>query len=313
MESRKTSLIKEELDDVKELIELNKNLIEDFPKDDILKDNLNNLINRENILLDEIKESYLNKGAELKGLNIIGKNVGNGEISLNIIGQICYTIQSLITSLSLDKDIKENAKIPLEYVDATRLNIVGITSGSVKILLKKENNNIIKNDEDLLDKSFNKLQDIIKCGDDEKLLAEEMNNLSDKVKISYRKFLDSMEQTKTSLEFYDFKSNNVEIPIVKISNTKAKRIHEKFIHEETKEKRDRISGVLRVIDADQRIIKVKKKDGARAIVIKFNEEDENIVSEYKVNSKITIDVSDKIIKNPFKNKSHHERLLKRFV
>lgn len=310
---RKIGIIKDELSDVQESILFNNNLLKEFPDDETLKFNLEDLYLKENQLFDELIRNYSNRGANIKQLNIFGE-VGRGEILMKKLGGLLSSTQSLITATSLDKSVKENATIRPNLEINTNMMFAGMSGGSVKILLKKEQDTLIKDEEDVLDKSFDKFKNIIECGNDKDSINEIFKDMSEKVIITYRDFLSVLDENKIGIEFEDpLKKENKKM--FDISSKKAGLIHEIITAKEEDTKHERINGVIRAIDVDlkEKRFKIRPNGKKKSIEIFFDDDRVDEVSENKVNSTVTIDIKDNITKKQFSNRIKHKRKLKRFI
>jgi hypothetical protein len=99
-EYRPPSLIKEELSDLAELIRETSQLVSLRPEDFVLQQTLHSLKNREETILNELRETYKRLRMDSFDILIEGDVVSGSSISLSFIGKTLASLQGLVTSIA---------------------------------------------------------------------------------------------------------------------------------------------------------------------------------------------------------------------
>lgn len=288
--------IEEELADVKELISLNKDLIDENGADDALKYNLEYLTSFKNDLTSELNKSY--EHYRLYSFDTIVKSEDKGKIpSIAQVTRYLSNLQDTLYSLAesaLNKVIK-GTKISDEVFEGATIGIGNAERGSLKIQLKQVNTQ--SSFEPYLKIATDKLNELINCGSDGKLISEQASKLGSQPIFKYKKLLDDIQsEDLTFILFDDIKPEGYETQI--ITPEFAEKVYNAINQAEPKEETyfDEVEGELIVINGKTNKITISPKEERKDkdYMIKFdNERFGSLVGKhYNKNVKVKIKITN---------------------
>lgn len=230
-EYRPPSLIKEELSDLAELIRETSQLVSLRPEDFVLQQTLHSLKNREETILNELRETYKRLRMDSFDILIEGDVVSGSSISLSFIGKTLASLQGLVTSIarSMREGPTERGAIPLPILEGSRLNLVATCPGSFRIVVSSHTPTIIG--DSLAKESLGRFNKLLSSEGDKGLITDEIRDLGPGVILKYKTFLDTVYKNNANLKFYD-KMRPEGFQARQLSSELAKRIYDVIVSEE---------------------------------------------------------------------------------
>ena len=229
-EYRQPSLIKEELSDLAELIRENTQLVSLYPEDFALQQALHSLKNREENILNELRETYERLQTDSFDVLIEGNGVRGTSVSLSFIGKMFTTFQGLVTSIA--KSVREGPDArgatshPL--LEGSRLNLVATSPGSFRVVVSSQ---IPAIGDSLVKESLKQFNELLSCADDKDLIKHKIGDLGPTVILKYKNFLDVISKNDVDVKFYD-KMRPTSFQTWRLSSELSKRIYDVIVSEE---------------------------------------------------------------------------------
>lgn len=202
-ELRRPSSILNELDQLHEVIDENRRLIEENPSELALQINLMSLECREHDLLEELHESNEKMLLDTFDFDIEGKNVVNHSISSAVLGDILLGLQGTLDSIAYSlKEGPSNSRgpIPESIISSSRVDMAAACGGSFRIILTSSQPALI---ESVVKESLRRLNSLLDCQDDKELIKQEIKDLGARAINKYKKFLEIIYKTKSQIKMYD--------------------------------------------------------------------------------------------------------------
>ena len=229
-EYRTPSLIKEELSDLAELIRETSQLVSLRPEDFVLQQTLHSLKNREETILNELRETYKRLQMDSFDILIEGDVVSGSSISLSFIGKTLASLQGLVTSIarSMREGPTERGAIPLPILEGSRLNLVATCPGSFRIVVSSHRPTI---GDSLAKESLERFNKLLSSESDKGLIKDEIRDLGPRVILKYKDFLDTVYKNNANLKFYN-KMRPEGFQARQLSSELAKRIYDVIVSEE---------------------------------------------------------------------------------
>lgn len=229
-EYRSPSLIKEELSDLAELIRETSQLVSLRPEDFVLQQTLHSLKNREETILNELRETYKRLQMDSFDILIEGDVVRGSSISLSFIGKTLASLQGLVTSIarSMREGPTERGAIPHPILEGSRLNLVATCPGSFRIVASSHIPTI---GDSLAKESLERFNKLLSSEGDKGLIKDEIGYLGPRVILNYKDFLDTVYKNNANLKFYD-KMRPEGFTTRQLSSELAKRIYDVIVSEE---------------------------------------------------------------------------------
>lgn len=229
-EYRAPSLIKEELSDLAELIRETSQLISLRPKDFVLQQTLHSLKNREDTILNELRETYKRLQVDAFDILIEGDAVRGSSISLFFIGKTLVTLQGLVTSIA--KSIREGptarGPAPHAILEGSRLNLVATSPGSFRVVVSSH---IPAIGDSLAKESLKQFNELVSSEDNKDLIKDKIGDLGPIVISKYKNFLGTIYKNNADVKFYD-KIRPDSFRALQLSSELAKRIYDVIVSEE---------------------------------------------------------------------------------
>lgn len=230
-EYRAPSLIKEELSDLAELIRETYQLVSLRPEDFVLQQTLHSLKNREEIILNELRETY--KRLQMDSFDILiegGDAVSESSISLSFIGKTLASFQGLVTSIA--KSIREGptarGPAPHAILEGSRLNLVATSPGSFRVVVSSH---IPAIGDSLAKESLKQFNELVSSEDNKDLIKDKISDLGPIVISKYKNFLGTIYKNNADVNFYD-KIRPDSFRALQLSSELAKRIYDVIVSEE---------------------------------------------------------------------------------
>lgn len=292
MNIREVNVIKSEIKDVDAiLININKSLAKK-PDNFGLNLDLKTFQKRKRELSDELAHAYDKVNISVMEMHFTGDDVGYGEMPIAKLGKILSNTQPMLSAFSVESEIKKNAAIPDDILDSTEMLSSVVSASSVSILLRNNYSDYmgINKKEIPIKKAFKNLEEVIQCGDDYNKLQKRVETMNDKAVINYRNFVNSLKETKISVEFVNPLKNELNSEkSFKIDRKKASKIFKVITNATEKKERIVVSGMLLGSDIDSQKIKIECGDRNKNISIDFEDRLENKVAEIKVKSTVSVE------------------------
>lgn len=229
-EYRQPSLIKEELSDLAELIRENNQLVSLYPEDFALQQALHSLKNREENILNELRETYERLQTDSFDVLIEGVGVRGTSVSLSFIGKMFTTFQGLVTSIA--KSVREgsDARGPTSHpvLEGSSLNLVATSPGSFRVVVSSH---IPAIGDSLVKESLEQFNELLLCEDDKDLIKHKIGDLGHTVILKYKNFLDVISKNDVDVKFYD-KMRPMGFRTRQLSSELSKRIYDVIVSEE---------------------------------------------------------------------------------
>lgn len=269
LEHRYPNLIEEEIEDVKEIIQVNDELIPKFPDDSVLKSNLKYLKNRKSELMDELKASY--KHYNIETIDFV---LDKADPPIIEVMNLSYKLQELFYPLAYasKEPIKRGTIIPIDIKSATTLGVRRAKAGSLRISLIIDP---LKSDPQkkfipLMRTAIDNLNTLISCGTDGELIKEQTAKLGTQSIDRYIAFLGTISKYETGVSLIDNNKPKDYKPY-KLTKEFADSVTQVII--KTNNPPDEtaiIKGELGVIDTFSQKFTIKDDDGKKT-PIKFDE------------------------------------------
>lgn len=231
-EYRLPGKIEEELTSLNDLIRENTQLISLYPDDFALKQNLEILKNRQDVLLSELDEVYRRFKQDAFDISLKGDVVNGANISLYFIGKIMVNLQEIVTSIaqSIREGPTSRGTISKKIREYSRLNLVATGPGSFRIIVTSYQPTLV---DSLAKSSLARFNDLIECKDNGDLIKREIKELGIRVVSKYGDFLDAIYKNNANVRFYE-KIIPENFRPKEISSDLAKRIYDVIVEEESK-------------------------------------------------------------------------------
>jgi len=203
-ELRRPGSILSELDQLHELIDENRRLVEEDPAELALQLNLMSLESRETFLLDELRIANKRNAIDTFDLEIKGKYVENHRISSDVLGKTLIKFQSVIHSI--DYSLKEGPSatqnaIPETIRSSSRIDTLAMCPASFRLVLSSNQPSWFgESPTKIALRRFNRLLD---CGDNKDLIKQEIKELGLRTINRYKDFLDTVYNTSVEIKLYD--------------------------------------------------------------------------------------------------------------
>jgi len=200
-EIRQIKIIKEDIEDINELVKVNSELLEKFPDDFSLACNLDFLKSKLDDLLIELETA--NSNSMIKTFDILfeGEPLRGTSIPLAFFGDAISTYQKMIDSI-VQKDIrKETSRGPIssEIRAMSQLNAEMTTAGSFRVIISA--NPAFDDPPSIL--ALSKVNDLIECRDDLNKIKEMRKIVGARVIKNYKDFIHILSSNRANLTFYD--------------------------------------------------------------------------------------------------------------
>ncbi len=227
---RHPSLIQEELFDLQKLLQENEILISKYPEKFSLKLSHQSLKDREESLFLELRTSSSRFQMDIFDYVLDGDIVDNHRISLSFFGDLMSILQDITSSIAQSLTGKTTIKgaIPADVLRASRLDLVAITGGSVRVILSSHEPQLNESSAKTSLRCFN---DLIECGDNKTAIKELSSKLGKRVLMKYKDFLEMIYKNNATITMYD-KSTSENFRSQKITSELAKKIYNVIIEVE---------------------------------------------------------------------------------
>ena len=311
MHFRKPELIEEEIEDVKEIIQVNEDLIPKFPDDLILKTNLEYLKERVDELINELKSSNEHFNVDVFTITISANNPPVTDVL-----EISYSLQKLFYPLAQANDgaVKRNTRVPINIKNATTLGLKEAKAiNSLTLFFKTDplETDTQKRFFTLTRVAMDNLSDLLACKTDKELIKEQADKLGLQCIDKYKIFLETISKKEVDVTLFD-----IERP----KNYSTKKITKEFAEEvyqsitEINPPSDEIvqvEGELGVIDTFSHYFKIKDVND-KIINIKF---EDRFIESVKRRLKTNVKVSIKLTKeyHEIEDKTDEKRELIGFI
>lgn len=202
-EVRRPSSILSELDRLRELIDDNRQLVEEDPEELALQLNLMSLESREKFLLDELHESNRRLSIDTFDLDISGEPAKYHRIYSNVLGDLLIGFQGLINSIShsiVKGPSESRGPIPESIVAGSRVVVRATCGGSFRVILSSDQPALI---ESATKTALRRLNALLDCEDNKDLIKQEIKELGPRTISSYKKFLEIIYKSKSEIKLYD--------------------------------------------------------------------------------------------------------------
>jgi len=255
---RQVKIIKEDIEDINELIKVNSELLEKYPDDFSLACNLDFLKSKLDELLIELENA--NSSLMIKTFDIVfdGEPLRGTSIPLEFFGDAISTYQKMITSI-VQKDIrKETARGPIssEIRAMSQLNAEMTTAGSFRVIISA--NPAFDNPPSI--QALNKVNDLIECKDDLEKIKEMRKIVGARVIKNYKDFIHVLSSNKADLTLYD-KCGTKMFSTKKISKELSNNIYRVIKEvEELPEQIESFKGKFNMIDVERRKFRFELSD-----------------------------------------------------
>jgi hypothetical protein len=202
-EVRRPNYILKELDSLRELIDDNRQLVEEDPEELALQLNLMSLKSREKFLLDELHESNRRLSIDTFDLDIGGESVKYHRIYSNVLGDLLVGFQGLINSIShsiVKGPSESHGPIPESIVTGSRVVVRATCGGSFRVILSSDHPALI---ESATKTALRRLNALLDCEDNKDMIKKEIKELGPRTISSYKKFLEAIYKSKSEIKLYD--------------------------------------------------------------------------------------------------------------
>jgi hypothetical protein len=193
--------IRDELNEINELISENLQLLDLNPFDNALKLNLATLKKRQSHLIEEIVN--LRKVRELETYDFCfeGEKVMGTSVSLGFIGKTMAGIQDVVDALANKKARGDHAgsKISADIKNRSELLLVGTAAGSFRFYVGGNGRYI---DEPLYREALRQLNDMIDCRDDKQKIREKRKQIGPRAFNKYKGLLKVLNENNTGIKMY---------------------------------------------------------------------------------------------------------------
>lgn len=252
MEYRNLQDIQKDLDEVNSIIfDMKKSLI-DNPDKISLKTNIFALEHEKRDLLQELE--YTNNHLGKTSFDIHISNVDGGKVELDNLSKVGGAIQDLVNSCAMFDGInkvKKRSSMKRRISNNTTLQVDAIEAGSLILFVSSKEEQTSLNNESHLKRGLSNLNEIISCGDNERLLLSMMKKMGNQPIFKYKKLLGILKNNNLNLDMYysvipkGFKTQ-------KLSNNFAREVY-KVIDDSNKEEINiiNITGELYNIDTHE--------------------------------------------------------------
>ena len=247
-ELRRPSSILSELDQLHEVIDENRRLIEENPSELALQVNLMSLECREKDLLEELQESNRRMLLDTFDFDIEGKHVMNHSISSTVLGEMLLGLQGTVDSIAYSLEegpSNSRGPIPESILSSSRIDMAAACEGSFRIILTSSQPALV---ESVVKRSLRRLNSLLDCQDNKELIKQEIKELGPRAINKYKKFLETIYKTKSQIKMYDiFKPEGFETKV--ITSDLAERIWKIIDQEESvPDKEEEYSGTIKELN-----------------------------------------------------------------
>jgi len=237
-----------ELDRLHELINENRQLVDENPSEVALQLNLMSLEGRETSLLYELCESNKRNAVDTFDIDIEGEYVTNHQISSDVLGRTLIKFQSVIHSIDYSLKAGSSAMrgpIPDSILSSSRINAVAMCAGSFRLVLSSDQPSWFGDSSTKT--ALNRFNRLLDCGDNKGLIKLEIKELGRRTINRYKDFLGTIYKTHGDIKLYDvIKPDGFETKI--ITHDLAKRIWDVIDLEEViPEKEEKYRGTLKAL------------------------------------------------------------------
>ena len=302
MKYRDINSITKDLDEVNSILfNLKRSLINN-PDNPGLKTNILTMEYEKKDLLQELENTKNHLGRTSFDIHIA--NNDGGKVELDNLSKVGGAIQDLINSCSMFDGInrvKKRSSMNKLISNNTTLQVDAIESGSLSIYVSSKEEQASLNNETYLQRGLMNLNDIISCGDDERLLLEMMKKIGNQPIFKYKKLLGILKNKNLNLDMY-YSVIPEGFETQKLTNEFAKKVY-KVIDDSNKEEINIISitGELYTIDTHENScgLEVLSGDLPEGSNISFNFSDEfKNVLKNKLEENISIILNMVVESNP---------------
>lgn len=246
-DSRTPQLILEELDDLRQGLIENQQILTQFPDDLALQISLKCWQSREQELLNELESSYDDRFLDTTQIRIDGEPVDGFAISLPYFGKVINGFNDVLSAIvekQLNPDGLQTIQ-PQEIQKFSRMNLVAMASGSFRIILSSTKPTLTTSP---VTEAFDIFQDLLECGSDREKIKEIRGTLGVNVIKKYQHLLEIIYKNNSGVTFYS-KHRVYNRKIHSVSKESAKRIAE-VITQENRSPQEEITltGKLVLID-----------------------------------------------------------------
>lgn len=307
---RKPDLIEEEIEDVKEIIQVNEELIPKFPDDSILKSNLKYLKERKKELIDELTCSNDHYNMDVFSITILKKNPPVKDVL-----ELSYSLQDLFYPLAQANEgaVARGTHVPIEIKNAAMLGLQRAEAGSLTLFFKTDplETDTQKRFFTLMRVAMDNLSVLLSSETDKELIKKQATKLGLQCIDKYRNFLGTISKQEVDINLFDIKKPK-NYPTQKITKEFAQEVYQCIteINPPTEET-VQIEGELGVIDTFSYKFKIKDLND-KMITIKF---DEHFIESVKKRLKQIVKADVKVTKkyHEIEDKTDEERELIRFI
>jgi hypothetical protein len=249
-EVRQAKIIKEDIEDINELIKVNSELLEEYSDDFSLIHNMEFLKSKLDELLMEF--DIANSNSMIKTFDIVfgGEPIRGTSIPLAFFGDALSTYQKMIDSI-VQKDVsKETSRGPisLEIKAMSQLNAEMTTAGSFRVIVSA--NPAFDTPPSI--QALNKVNDLLECQDDLEKIKGMRKIVGARVIKNYKDFIHVLSSNKADLAFYD-KCGTKMFSTMKISKELSNNIYRIIKEvEELPEQIESFQGKFNMIDVEKR-------------------------------------------------------------
>lgn len=264
----KNKSIKEQLEEVQELIIENKKLQNELPQHKKgLQISLKTLQKVEQEMFNALSAEECSNFSEVYEFHIKGDKINNHSISFNILGDFLIKTQELVDIFSEDPLSIHGSP---NYNSENKLNFVACSEGSFKILLTTSQKVLISEGaETPVISAFNKLNHLIRKGDDVESLGKLVPKIGEKQFYTYKSFLQFLTEKKISFELTK-KTKTSNLKISELNHSQSKNIFNSLSSiKEEKEEIILLTGQLKAIDLISNKIRIVYEDNKK-ISINYN-------------------------------------------
>lgn len=311
MRIREINVIKEELNDVDNILNNTNRLLKKYPNDNGLKGDLFLFENRKNQLLKELKISESNlmitSADEEINIHISGKSIKNHSIPSKVLIKFIQSFEDVTSYIAAVLEFgvdKIEKSIDNNFINDMGFNIKPFSQGSFMITFSpkifEDGQTVFKNS--LNKKAFYKLCELIECDVDSDKIRKQLDIIGISSIIKYKQFIKLISDNELDLTMTE---GNEIMSNVNIKHGKALNIYRELVRfgEDTHNSEIiTLKGLLYYINTDRKTCGIKfydydiEKDKKISHII-FNE---NLKTKVKNNVDSEVEVSlEKIVKISF--------------
>ena len=244
-------IIKQEIDEINDVIRLTIDFQEEYPDDNALSLSLRSLKSKQSLLFKELGKANLKTMRESFDIILDWGTVPNTMISLSFAGQILTSLQDVITSLvqkQVKKDINTRTHISNDVKKMSQLNVLATGVGSFRIVVTPDITSFSSELNPPPIEALEQFNELLECFDDIDKIKQKRLLMGGRVVYKYKEFMHVLVQNNSSALFYDMLGKH-RFPSIKITKKLANDIYNTLNKiEEMPEQTESLNGKLRGID-----------------------------------------------------------------